>query len=43
MTQVRRRSRGKQVETLVHDGAKRTNIPTAEYRSVMDEDDRESH
>ena len=30
----------KQVETLVHDEAKRTNIPTAEYRAVMDDEDR---
>ena len=36
-----RRSRSpKQVETLVHDEAKRTNIPTAEYRAVMDDEDR---
>ena len=36
----RRRRTPKQVETIVHDEAKRPNIPTAEYRSVMDEDDR---
>ena len=30
----------KQVEALRHEEAKRPNIPTAEYRSVMDEDDR---
>ena len=36
----RRRRIPKQVETIVHDEAKRPNIPTAEYRSVMDEDDR---
>ena len=36
-----RKPRGpKQVEALRHDEAKRPNIPTAEYRSVMDEDDR---
>jgi adenine-specific DNA-methyltransferase len=29
---------GKQVETLVHDGASRRNIPTAEYQSVVPED-----
>ena len=40
MTRMRRRNGGKKVETLVHDGAKRTNIPTAEYRSVMDDDER---
>ena len=27
------------METILHDEAKRTNIPTAEYRSVMDEAD----
>ena len=32
--------RRKQVETLRHDEAKRTNIPTAEYSSAMEEDDR---
>ena len=36
----RKRRTPKQVETIVHDEAKRPNIPTAEYRSVMDEDDR---
>ena len=36
----RRQRTPKQVETIVHDEAKRPNIPTAEYRSVMDEDDR---
>ena len=36
-----RKARGpKQVEALRHEEAKRPNIPTAEYRSVMDEDDR---
>ena len=29
----------KQVETLTHEEAKRKNIPTAEYQSVMEEDD----
>ena len=36
---ARRRS-GKRVETLVHDEAKRTNIPTAEYSSALEDDDR---
>ena len=36
----RKRRTPKQVETIVHDEAKRPNIPTAEYRSVMEEDDR---
>ena len=36
----RTRKRRKQVETLVHDEAKRTNIPTAEYSSAMEDDDR---
>ena len=36
----RRQRRTKQVETLRHDEAKRTNIPTAEYSSAMEEDDR---
>ena len=35
-----KRKRRKQVETLRHDEAKRTNIPTAEYSSAMEEDDR---
>ena len=36
-----RRTRGKkQVETLVHDEAKRTNIPTAEYSAALEDDDR---
>ena len=30
----------KKVETLTHEGASRKNIPTAEYQSVMDKDDR---
>ena len=29
----------KKVETLTHEEAKRKNIPTAEYQSVMKEDD----
>ena len=29
----------KQVQTITHDEAKRANIPTAEYQSVMDKDD----
>ncbi len=29
---------GKQIETLVHEDAKRVNIPTAEYEAVMDSD-----
>ena len=36
----RRRRRAKQVETLRHDKAKRPNIPTAEYSSAMDDDER---
>ena len=40
MARATRRSSRKQVEALRHDEAKRPNIPTAEYRSVMDEDDR---
>ena len=35
-----RQRRSKQVETLRHDEAKRTNIPTAEYSSAMEDDDR---
>ena len=36
-----RKPRGpKHVETLVHDAAKRTNIPTAEYSSALKDDDR---
>ena len=38
----RRQNRPKQVETIVHDKAKRPNIPTAEYSSVMDDSDRNS-
>ena len=37
---ARKKSRRKKVETLVHDEAKRTNIPTAEYSSAMEDDDR---
>ena len=37
---ARKKSRRKQVETLVHDEAKRTNIPTAEYSSALEDDDR---
>ena len=40
MAQMQPRSRVKKVETFVHDAAKRTNIPTAEYRSVMDDEER---
>ena len=36
----RRQRRAKQVEALRHDEAKRTNIPTAEYSSAMEDDDR---
>ena len=36
----RRKKSPKQVETLVHDEAKRPNIPTAEYSSAMEDDDR---
>ena len=38
----RKQNRPKQVETIVHDKAKRPNIPTAEYSSVMDDNDRGS-
>ena len=37
---ARKKSRRKKVETLVHDEAKRTNIPTAEYSSALEDDDR---
>ena len=36
----RRQRRAKQVETIVHDDAKRTNIPTAEYSAALEDDDR---
>ena len=36
----RRQRRSKQGETLVHDEAKRTNVPTAEYSSALEDDDR---
>ena len=36
----RRRRDKKQVEALVHDDAKRTNIPTAEYSAALEDDDR---
>ncbi|MYH68054.1 MAG: site-specific DNA-methyltransferase [Dehalococcoidia bacterium] len=36
----RRKRDKKQVETLVHDEAKRTNIPTAEYSAALEDDDR---
>ena len=36
----RRQRRSKQVGPLRHDEAKRTNIPTAEYSSAMEDDDR---
>ena len=36
----RRQRRTKKVETLRHDEAKRTNIPTAEYSSALEDDDR---
>ena len=32
----------KKVETLVHEDAKRRNIPTAEYDSLVDKDDKAS-
>ncbi len=35
---VRKKTK-KKVETLTHDEAKRPNIPTAEFQSVMDKDD----
>ena len=34
----RRKKAPKQVETLIHEEASRTNIPTAEYQSVMDQE-----
>ena len=36
----RRQRRAKQVQTIVHDEAKRTNIPTAEYSAAQEDDDR---
>ena len=36
----RRQSRRKKVETLVHDKAKRPNIPTAEYSAALEDDER---
>ena len=36
----RRKRNKKQVEALVHDEAKRTNIPTAEYSAALEDDDR---
>ena len=36
----RTKNRRKQVETIVHDEAKRTNIPTAEYSAALEDDDR---
>ncbi len=36
----RRKRPQKQVEALVHDEAKRTNIPTAEYSAALEDDDR---
>ena len=35
----KRQSRGKSVETLMHDEASRKNIPTAEYQSVMQKEE----
>ena len=37
---ARRKKQPKKVETLKHDEAKRTNIPTAEYQAVMADDER---
>ena len=39
MARTKRRSSRKWVETLVHEEAKRPNIPTAEYRSVMEKEE----
>ena len=39
---ARKTEKLKQVETLTHEEAKRKNIPTAEYQSVMREDDQSS-
>ena len=36
----RTKNRRKQVETIVHDEAKRTNIPTAEYSAALEDEDR---
>ena len=35
----RKKKTSKKIETLTHDEASRTNIPTAEYQSVMEKDD----
>ena len=35
-----RKSKAKQIETFTHDEASRTNIPTAEYQSVMGDDEK---
>ncbi len=37
-TRRSRRATGKSVETLTHEEASRRNIPTAEYQSLMDQD-----
>ena len=33
-------SKSKSVDTLTHEGAKRTNIPTAEYESFLEDKDK---
>ena len=38
-TKIKKKTKKKSVETLKHDEAKRTNIPTAEFQSVMAKDD----
>ena len=35
---ARRSGRKKQIETITHEETRRTNIPTAEYQSVMREE-----
>lgn len=40
MPKKKRYTASKQVDALVHEDAKRKNIPTAEYESVMEKDDR---
>lgn len=36
-----KKPKGKKVETLTHDGASRTNIPTIEYQPVMEDQDQQ--
>jgi len=39
--ETKRRARPKKVEVLIHDEAKRKNIPTAEYQSVVEKESRD--